>query len=43
MGKLRRTCSCWRLLMAVGAGFQIAASHYHQYNHAPVFTIRFPF
>ena len=31
------------LLMAVGAGFQIAATHYHQYNHAPLFTIRFPF
>jgi hypothetical protein len=31
------------LLMAVGAGFQIAATHYHQYNHAPVITIRFPF
>ena len=31
------------LLMAVGAGFQIAVTQYHQYNHAPVFTIRFPF
>ena len=31
------------LLMAVGAGFQIAATHYRQYNHAPLFTIRFPF
>jgi hypothetical protein len=32
-----------RLAMAVGAGFQIAATHYHNYNHALVFTIRFPF
>lgn len=29
--------------MVVGGGFQIAVSQYHQYNHAPVFTIRFPF
>ncbi len=32
-----------RLVMALGAGFQIAATHYHAYNHAGVFTIRFPF
>ncbi len=31
------------LLMAFGAGFQIAATQYHSYNHAGVFTIRFPF
>jgi len=31
------------LVMAFGAGFQIAATHYHTYNHAGVFTIRFPF
>jgi len=32
-----------RVALAGGAGFQIATTHYHQYNHAPVFTIRFPF
>jgi hypothetical protein len=32
-----------RLLMALGAGFQIAATHYHNYNHAWVVTVRFPF
>ncbi len=32
-----------RLLMALGAGYQIAATQYHAYNHAGVFTIRFPF
>lgn len=32
-----------RLAMTLGAGFQIAATHYHNYNHAGVFTIRFPF
>jgi hypothetical protein len=32
-----------RLAMAVGAGFQIAATHYHSYNHATVITVRFPF
>jgi hypothetical protein len=31
------------LLMAFGGGLQIAATHYHQYNHPPIFTIRFPF
>lgn len=31
------------LVMAFGAGFQIAVTHYHTYNHAGVFTIRFPF
>ena len=32
-----------RLAMAFGAGFQIATTHYHTYNHAVVFTFRFPF
>jgi hypothetical protein len=32
-----------RLLMALGAGFQIAATHYRNYNHAWVVTVRFPF
>jgi hypothetical protein len=32
-----------RVLMALGAGFQIAATHYHNYNHAWVITVRFPF
>ncbi len=32
-----------RLKMAIGAGFQIAATHYHNYNHAAVITVRFPF
>lgn len=32
-----------RVLMALGAGFQIAATHYHNYNHAWVVTVRFPF
>jgi hypothetical protein len=30
-------------LMAFGGGFQIAATHYHTYNHGIVFTVRFPF
>lgn len=32
-----------RLGMTVGAGEQIAASHYHQYNHAKTLSVRFPF
>ena len=32
-----------RLAMAAGAGYQIAVTQYHAYNHAAVFTIRFPF
>jgi hypothetical protein len=32
-----------RLFMALGSGFQIAATHYHTYNHAWLITIRFPF
>jgi hypothetical protein len=32
-----------RLAMALGAGFQIAATHYHNYDHAAVITFRFPF
>jgi hypothetical protein len=31
------------LLAALGGGFQIAASHYHTYNHAVVVSLRFPF
>jgi hypothetical protein len=29
--------------MALGGGYQIATTHYHTYNHAVVFTVRFPF
>ena len=32
-----------RLGMSIGAGEQIAVTHFHQYNHAEVFSIRFPF
>ena len=32
-----------RLALAAGAGFQIATTHYHQYNHAFIATIRMPF
>jgi hypothetical protein len=32
-----------RLAMAFGAGFQVAVTHYHAYNHALIFTVRFPF
>jgi hypothetical protein len=32
-----------RVLMALGAGFEIAVTHFHTYNHAPVLTVRFPF
>jgi hypothetical protein len=32
-----------RLSAVVGAGFQVAATHYHTYNHAAVITVRFPF
>ncbi len=32
-----------RMGLTVGAGEQIAVTHYHQYNHAPTFSIRFPF
>lgn len=32
-----------RLVMAFGAGFQIALTHYHNYDHAGIFTVRFPF
>ena len=31
------------LVIVFGAGFQIAATHFHTYNHAPIFTVRFPF
>jgi hypothetical protein len=32
-----------RLAFAAGAGFQIATTHYHQYNHAVIATLRMPF
>lgn len=32
-----------RVGLTLGAGMQIAASHYHQYNHAAIFTVRIPF
>ena len=32
-----------RLGMSIGAGEQIAITHYHQYNHSPTLSIRFPF
>lgn len=32
-----------RIALVAGAGFQIAATHYHQYNHAVLVTIRMPF
>ena len=31
-----------RLVMALGGSYQIATVHYHTYNHAVVFTVRFP-
>jgi hypothetical protein len=34
----------WRRLgLSVGAGEQIAVTHFHQYNHAPTLSVRFPF
>jgi hypothetical protein len=34
----------WRSLgLSVGAGEQIAVTHFHQYNHAPTLSVRFPF
>lgn len=32
-----------RMALVAGAGFQIAATHYHQYNHAVLVTLRMPF
>jgi hypothetical protein len=32
-----------RVLMSLGAGFQVAASHLHTYNRAAIMTARFPF
>jgi hypothetical protein len=32
-----------RVLAALGAGFQVAATRYHTYNHAFILTFRFPF
>lgn len=34
----------WRRLgLTLGAGEQIAVTHFHQYNHAPTLSVRFPF
>lgn len=34
----------WRRLgLTFGAGEQIAVTHFHQYNHAPTLSVRFPF
>ncbi len=32
-----------RMGMTIGAGEQIAVSHFHQYNHATTLSVRFPF
>ncbi len=32
-----------RVAIVAGAGFQIATTHYHQYNHAVTATVRIPF
>lgn len=32
-----------RVGLSIGAGEQIAVTRYHQYNHAPTFSVRFPF
>ena len=32
-----------RLGFSIGAGEQIAVTHFHQYNHAKTLSIRFPF
>ena len=32
-----------RVAFVAGAGFQIAATHYNQYNHAVVASVRIPF
>lgn len=32
-----------RVAFVAGAGFQIAATHYHSYNHAAIVTLRMPF
>src|SRR5579862_8402139 len=32
-----------RLALSIGGGEQIAVTHYHQYNHAPTLSVRFPF
>lgn len=32
-----------RVGMSIGAGEQIALTHFHQYNHAKVLSVRFPF
>jgi hypothetical protein len=32
-----------RVALVAGVGFQIAATHFHQYNHAVIATLRMPF
>jgi len=32
-----------RLALSAGAGFQIALTHYHAYDHAVLASIRMPF
>lgn len=32
-----------RIALVAGAGFQMAVTHYHQYNHAFIATVRMPF
>jgi len=32
-----------RVGLTIGAGMQIAATHFHTYNHALIFTARLPF
>lgn len=32
-----------RVGLSIGAGEQIAVTHFHQFNHAPALSIRFPF
>jgi hypothetical protein len=32
-----------RVALTIGAGFQIALTQYHNYNHAAICTIRMPF
>jgi hypothetical protein len=32
-----------RVAFVAGAGFQIATTHFHQYDHALILTFRMPF
>jgi hypothetical protein len=32
-----------RLGLSIGAGEQIAVTHFHQFNHAKALSVRFPF